>query len=159
MNRLRLIMAVMTGKLVITLSRWLGNQGSNFPGRLALRFYPAILQRLAGNVEQGIFIITGTNGKTTTSNMLAEILRESGHTVIHNRAGANMITGIITAFIAYTNITGTKKYDYAVLETDEANVPLVVNEVHPRLILITNFFRDQLDRYGELDHTINMIKE
>jgi len=91
--------------------------------------------------------------------MMAAIVRENGYSLIHNTAGANMITGITTAFIEKTNLTGTRTSDYAILETDEANVPLLIREVTPRVVLITNFFRDQLDRYGELDHTINLIKE
>ncbi len=152
-------MAILAGKLLIALSRMAGNQGTNFPGRLALRIYPPLLQELGENTYKDTFIITGTNGKTTTTNMIARIFKENGSSYVHNQAGANMIPGITTAFIQQTDLTGRKPFDYALLETDEANVPLLIAQIKPRLILITNFFRDQLDRYGELDTTIKLIKE
>ncbi len=159
MNKLQLMLAVIVGKLAILLSRRLGNQGSDFPGKLARKIYPSILQDLAGHITDDIIIITGTNGKTTTTNMIAEIIKEKGYSFIHNQAGANLISGITTAFIEKNNFAGTRKFNYALLETDEANVPLLLKEIKPSVLLITNFFRDQLDRYGELDHTINLIKD
>ncbi|MGS0764743.1 MurT ligase domain-containing protein [Syntrophomonas curvata] len=159
MNKLRFILAIAIGKILILFSRWIGNQGSNFPGKMARRVYPGILRELAARITGRIIIVTGTNGKTTTSNMLAQIINQTGASLVHNQAGANMIPGITTAFIAATGITGQKQFDYALLETDEANVPLLLKEVKAGLILITNFFRDQLDRYGELDYTVQVIRE
>lgn len=158
MNRLRLMLAILIGKLLIQVSRLIGNQGSNFPGKLARRIYPEILKELAARIDGKTIIVTGTNGKTTTSNMLARIINETGATLVHNQAGANMIPGITTAFIAAASCMGKKIFDYALLETDEANVPLLLREIKADIVLITNFFRDQLDRYGELDHTIQVIK-
>lgn len=158
MDRLRIILAVIAGKVAICLSRMLGNQGTDIPGKISRKIYPGILRFLGDNITDEIIIITGTNGKTTTTNMVAEIVKEKGYTVVHNKAGANMITGITTAFIQNTNLIGTRKLDYALLETDEANIPLLLDEVHPNVVLITNFFRDQLDRYGEIDYTMNLIK-
>ncbi|MDD4801861.1 MAG: MurT ligase domain-containing protein [Syntrophomonas sp.] len=159
MLNLRKIAAILAGKLIAALSRMAGNQGTNLPGKIALEIYPQLLHELGQNIEKDIFLVTGTNGKTTTANMIAEIFKASGNTYVHNQAGANMLPGITTALLEHTDITGQKKLDYAVLETDEANVPLVIAEIKPRMILITNFFRDQLDRYGELDSTINLIKK
>lgn len=159
MKRLRIIIAILIGKLIIRLSRMLGNQGSNFPGAWGLKVYPDLLREMAGRIRREIIVVTGTNGKTTTSNMIAAILREQGYTVIHNRAGANMLPGITTAFIDQNNILGLKSFDYALLETDEATIPLLFKEIKPGMMLITNFFRDQLDRYGELDHIITVINE
>ncbi|MDD3023573.1 MAG: Mur ligase family protein [Syntrophomonadaceae bacterium] len=158
MDKIQVFIAVLVGKLAIVMSRMLGNQGTDFAGRIALKIYPEILEKLAGNIKQGIIMVTGTNGKTTTSNMVAAILKAKGYTLVHNQAGANMISGITTAFIAASNLLGNKEFDYALLETDEANVPLLLKRTNPQYLLITNFFRDQLDRYGELDHTINLIK-
>lgn len=158
MNRLRIFTAILIGKLLIVLSRMLGNQGTDFPGKIALRIYPPLLKTLAGHIKQGIIMVTGTNGKTTTTNMLAQILKSKECSLVHNQAGANMLSGITTAFIARSNLSGSKQFDYALLETDEANVPLLLKETRPQYLLITNFFRDQLDRYGELDHTISLIK-
>ncbi len=156
---MRKILTITAGKILIFLSRMLGNQGTDFPGRAARTLYPGILKALAANIQEEIFIVTGTNGKTTTTNMIASILREKGYTLVHNTAGANMLSGITTAFIEASDLLGRKKFDYALLEVDEAFVPLLIKEVRPRVVIITNFFRDQLDRYGELDHTINLIKE
>jgi len=159
MLNLRKTVAILIGKILINMSRMLGNQGSNLPGRVALKIYPPLLEELAQNTYKDSFIITGTNGKTTTTNMIAEIFKTNGSSYVHNQAGANMLSGITTAYIRQTNCTGQRFHDYALLETDEANVPLLLPIIKPRLILITNFFRDQLDRYGELDITINLIKE
>lgn len=159
MKRLRLCLAIITGKILITLSRLMGNQGTDFPGRMARKIYPDILKSLSSNITEEIIVVTGTNGKTTTSNMIARIIEEKGYTLVHNTAGANMLSGITTAFINASDISGARKFDYALLETDEANVPLLLEEIKVRMILITNFFRDQLDRYGELDRTINLIKD
>ncbi|MGE5391013.1 MAG: MurT ligase domain-containing protein [Deltaproteobacteria bacterium] len=159
MKRLKIILAIIVGKLLIRLSRLLGNQGSNFPGSLALKIYPDLLREMAARTRREIIVVTGTNGKTTTSNMIASILREQGYSVIHNRAGANMLPGITTAFIGQNNILGLKEFDYALLETDEATIPALLREVKPGIMLITNFFRDQLDRYGELDRIIKVIND
>lgn len=156
---LRKILAIILAKMAIYFSRWLGNQGSDFPGHLARRICSGILHDLAGNIRVGTIIVTGTNGKTTTTNMIAAILKENGSTYVHNQAGANMITGITTAYIHNTNLIGNRIFDYALLEVDEANVPLLLKEVKADYMVVTNFFRDQLDRYGELDHTINIIKD
>ena len=157
MKRLRIVLAIIAGKLLILFSRLLGNQGSNFPGLWARKIYPMILAEMATRVRREIIVVTGTNGKTTTSNMIAAILREQGYSVIHNRAGANMLPGITTAFVQQNNIFGFKEFDYALLETDEATIPALLKEVKPGVMLITNFFRDQLDRYGELDRIIQVI--
>lgn len=156
---MRKILAIFAAKLAIWVSRLLGYGGTDFPGRLARKIYPAILSELADNIDEEIFIVTGTNGKTTTANMIAAMIKEEGYTYVHNTAGANMMGGITTAFIEGTNLIGTRRLEYALLETDEANVPLLINEISPRVVLITNFFADQLDRFGELHHTINLIKD
>jgi UDP-N-acetylmuramyl tripeptide synthase len=159
MNRMRLILALLVGKTLIIISRLLGNQGSSFPGKMARRIYPEILSELATQVKGKIIVVTGTNGKTTTSNMLAQIIRETGAMLVHNESGANMIPGITTAFIEKSGLIGRKQFDYALLETDEANIPLLLKELNPSMLLITNFFSDQLDRFGELDSIVKMIKD
>lgn len=159
MGKCKLIVAIVVAKVLIFLTRLTGSQGTVLPGRIARLIYPSILEVLGRNITEEIIVVTGTNGKTTTSNMIAEILKEHNYSIVHNAAGANMLTGITTAFIEKTNLTGNKKFDYALLETDEANVPLLVKEITPKVVLITNFFRDQLDRYGELEYIINLIKD
>ena len=155
----RSVLAIIAGKSIILLSRMMGNQGTDYAGRIALKIDPLLLRRLSAQIQQYTIIITGTNGKTTTTNMIAAILQQAGLSYVHNRAGANMISGITTAFIRSSTLSGKCTLDCALLETDEANVPLLMRELSPDYILITNFFRDQLDRYGELDTTIRLIRD
>ena len=91
--KIRLFMALLIGKAAVVLSRLAGNQGTDFPGRIARRINPAVLSELAGNIKQGIIIVTGTNGKTTTSNIMAAIIQENGSALVHNQEGASLITG------------------------------------------------------------------
>lgn len=158
-GQIRKIVAVAAGKWIRMASRMAGRQGSDLPGKIALRIDPNLLRELADCVQGDIFMVAGTNGKTTTSNMIASVFREQGLYYVHNQIGANMLTGITTAFIEKTNWRGNRTFDTAVLETDEAYVPIVFQHLHPRRLLITNFFRDQLDRYGEIDLIIERIRQ
>lgn len=156
---LRLSTAIVIGKIAYWLSRFRGYQGSSLPGKAARKIYPCILHDLAKQVREGIIMISGTNGKTTTSNMITEILIDAGHSIIANREGANMIAGVTTSFLMSAALEGRIDCDYAVLEVDEASMPLILAEVTPVVIILTNFFRDQLDRYWELDKIIGVIRD
>ncbi|HAG07670.1 MAG TPA: DUF1727 domain-containing protein [Peptococcaceae bacterium] len=156
--RLRLCAATLAGKVAARLARLCGRRGSSLPGVVALRLYPGVLARLVSQVRTGVIIVTGTNGKTTTSNMIARMLASAGFRVINNREGANLITGVTAAFVRAADLFGRIHCDYAVLEVDEASFPRVAAQTNPRLVVVTNFFRDQLDRYGELDTTISFIR-
>jgi lipid II isoglutaminyl synthase (glutamine-hydrolysing) len=118
--------------------------GTTLPGRLLLRLAPDALGRLAGRLERGSTIISATNGKTTTAGMLAAILRADDRFPVHNRAGSNMSWGVATALLEQRGTEG-------LFEVDEAWLPAVAEELEPRLIVFGNLFRDQLDRYGELE--------
>jgi UDP-N-acetylmuramyl tripeptide synthase len=124
---------------------------------LALKICPEITGFLARQSRQGIILVSGTNGKTTTNNMLAQIMKKAGHRVVVNYEGANLITGVATALIKAADFKGKLEGDYSILEVDEAALPRVAQEVRPRMVVLTNFFRDQLDRYGEIDKTIAML--
>jgi UDP-N-acetylmuramyl tripeptide synthase len=102
-------------------------------------------------------MITGTNGKTTTGNMIAGVLLAAGYKVINNREGANLITGVTASFVRKSSLWGKIDCDYAVLEVDEASFPGVTAEVRPQIVVLTNFFRDQLDRYWEVDKIVGLI--
>lgn len=156
---LRGLLAIWAGKAAIGLSRWLGKGGSTFPGRVARRIDPDLLQKLARLPKEGNIMVSGTNGKTTTSRMIASILEAAGKKVVHNRAGANLLVGITTAYLARATWTGQLEVDVGLAEVDEASVPKAARELIPRVITVTNFFRDQLDRYGELEHTFSFIRE
>lgn len=132
--------------------------GSTLPGLLAQKIDPNIIAELSDNLRFGVIIITGTNGKTTTAKMLAAILQESGLEVIYNFAGSNLSRGIASTLIFNSNLRGTKtRGDIAIFEVDEATMPEITTKVEPRVVLVTNLFRDQLDRYGELDKTAEII--
>jgi UDP-N-acetylmuramyl tripeptide synthase len=118
--------------------------GTTLPGRMLLRLAPDAIGRLAVSLERGSTIISATNGKTTTAGMLAAILREAGRFPVHNRAGSNMSWGVATALLEQSGTEG-------LFEVDEAWLPAVAEELEPRLIVLGNLFRDQLDRYGELE--------
>lgn len=157
--KLRLTSAIFAGRSAAKLSRTCGYDGSSLPGMLARVFYPPALKELAAQVRRDIIVVSGTNGKTTTANMIAGVLLEAGFKVISNREGANMISGITTSFIMSSVISGKIDCDYAVIEADEASIPDVLNNLSPRVVVLTNFFRDQLDRYWEMEKVIGVIRD
>lgn len=159
MPRLRYRIAIWAGKLAILALRRLGRGGSALPGKVARAIEPRILQRLAAQCRRGVIVVTGTNGKTTTARMLAGMLRQAGRTVVHNRAGANLMSGLTSAFLEAADWAGRLDADLAVMEVDEATVPRAARELRPVGMVVTNFFRDQLDRYGELDRTVALVGE
>lgn len=144
--------AVHTGKLITGLSRGLRlGGGTNLPGSIARRIAPHVLQELAASLPRGVVLISGTNGKTTTTRMLAGVLTAGGLHVLHNRAGANLVSGLTATMLNGTDLLGHTHADIGLFETDEAALPQALAETQPRLVLIHNLFRDQLDRYGEID--------
>ena len=151
-DRLRLGLAVLTAKTVTFIVRSLRlGAASVLPGEIARRIQPNLLQLLSCQVKQGVILIAGTNGKTTTSLLLRTMLENKGWRVTHNATGANLENGLMTALLENTNAIGRLHADYAILEVDENIVPKVVQPIQPRIILCLNLFRDQLDRYGEVD--------
>ena len=139
--RAKLALARATGSL----SRRSGRGGgTTLPGRLLLRLAPDAVARLGRRLPEGSTVISATNGKTTTAGMLAAELRIAGRRPVHNRAGSNMAWGVATALLEQSGREG-------LFEVDEAWLPRVVEELDPRLVVLSNLFRDQLDRYGELE--------
>jgi UDP-N-acetylmuramyl tripeptide synthase len=121
--------------------------GTTAPGRLLLRLSPGALGRMARGLEAGSMLVSATNGKTTTAAMIAACLQRSGRPVVHNRAGSNMAWGVATALLD----AGREGGQLGLFEVDEAWLPRVADQLEPRLLLLSNLFRDQLDRYGELE--------
>jgi lipid II isoglutaminyl synthase (glutamine-hydrolysing) len=151
-DRLRLGFAVSVAKSVTFIVRSLRlGAASVLPGSIARRIEPRLLQLLSQQVKNGVILIAGTNGKTTTALLLCTILERKGFRVTHNSTGANLENGLMTALLESTNLLGTLNADYAILEVDENIVPRVLTPLQPRIILCLNLFRDQLDRYGEVD--------
>lgn len=154
---MRLCLAVWCARLVGALSRLLGRGGSSLPGKIARRIDPDILTKLTRNLPQGTVLLTGTNGKTTTAAMTAQIFSAHGWSLVHNRAGANLIVGLTASLVQSRRWGLYPRADLALLETDEATMPRAAQETNPRAIVVTNFFRDQLDRYGELSTTVSFV--
>jgi len=128
------------------LSRRTGRGGTSLPGKLLMRLEPHAIARLSARLDRGSAVISATNGKTTTAAMVAGILERAGARLVHNRAGANMAGGVATALL-----DGPRDADTGLFEVDEFWLGQVVDELRPRALLLGNLFRDQLDRYGELD--------
>lgn len=126
--------------------------GSSLPGKITLKLDPNILQEFSKKYD--LVIITGTNGKTLTTALTVRVLREKFPQVVTNPSGSNMEQGIVTAFITAPR---AKKRGLAVLEVDEANVRMVTKYIQPKVIVMTNLFRDQMDRYGEIYTTYDKI--
>lgn len=149
--------AIVTSKIILKLSTKLFKGGSNFPGKVALALDKNILSTIAKGYK--VILITGTNGKTTTTSMIYNILNKDGKNAITNNTGANMNTGIVASFISNFKFSNKNKERYAVIEVDEAYLKFITEHVKPEIITVTNLFRDQLDRYGEVHTTYNKILE
>ncbi|MBE9058313.1 Mur ligase family protein [Sphaerospermopsis sp. LEGE 08334] len=151
-DRVKLGLAVSIAKSVTFLVRSLRlGAASVLPGSIARRIEPRLLQLLSQQVKNGVILIAGTNGKTTTALLLCTILERAGYKIAHNSTGANLENGLATALIENTSLLGALNVDYAILEVDENIVPKVLKPLQPKIIICLNLFRDQLDRYGEVD--------
>ena len=153
---IKAILAILLCKALRLFSRLLHRGGTAMPGRFALRVCPNLLALLARDVKT--VAITGTNGKTTSSRMVEEAFSQQGLSYFANRSGANLISGITTEFVMNATLTGKMKKEYAVIECDEAAARTVFGQLKPQVVLVTNLFRDQLDRYGEVTHTLENIR-
>jgi lipid II isoglutaminyl synthase (glutamine-hydrolysing) len=156
MMRLKLAMA----RLLRTVSRRLVRKGgTTLPGRALLRMDAGTIAVLGKKLDRGSVLVSATNGKTTTSAMLAAVLESAGARVVHNRAGSNMNWGVATALLD----AGRTHGQIGLFEVDEAWLAPVARDLDPSLIMLSNLFRDQLDRYGELetlaDHWAELVAE
>ncbi len=143
---------IVAARTVGTLVRRAGRGGgTSLPGKLLIALEPRAIGELAARLPDGCAVISATNGKTTTAAMVASILARSGHRLVHNRAGANMAGGIASTLLASARRGGRIDGDLGLFEVDEFWLARVIDELHPRAVLLSNLFRDQLDRYGELE--------
>jgi len=149
--------AIILGKLVAATSRFFGNSGSALPGLVAQKVAPRLLLSYSSQFEAGTILITGTNGKTTTTKMVVGILEGLGYKVFTNKSGSNFTRGILSALIDNSSVTGKVEFDIAVIEVDEAYSRYLSRDLQPTVITVTNVMRDQLDRYGEIDQTAQLI--
>jgi UDP-N-acetylmuramyl tripeptide synthase len=148
------MLAVLAGKFTATATRSLGRGGGTaLPGLVATRVQPRLVQQLASQLAVGTTVVSGTNGKTTASRMLASILASSGFTVLRNASGSNLTRGVASALLGRVDLRGDIRGHARALglfEVDEAALPEVVEMVQPSHLVLNNLFRDQLDRYGEV---------
>jgi len=155
--------AVTAGKVAGGVSRRLRRGGGTaLPGLIAERLDPATVRKLGRQLGGGRVLVTGTNGKTTTSRVLAQALKEAGRPYLHNREGSNLMRGIASALLGVAGVDGrlrTGPDTVGLFETDEATLPPAAAALAPKAIAFTNLFRDQLDRYGEVDTVAALWRE
>ena len=125
--------------------------GTSLPGKVLMALEPGAIAELSARLPRGSVVISATNGKTTTAAMVASVLGRAGVPVVHNRAGANMAGGVASTLLAAARAGGRIDGELGLFEIDEFWLDRVTPELEPRGILLGNLFRDQLDRYGELD--------
>lgn len=153
-----LYFSVPLGKLVRRVTRLRGG-GSAFPGLVVEKIDPGFMQRTLSTLPLGVAVVSGTNGKTTTTKMVVELLESQGLKVFTNRTGSNFTRGVAASLIGAVDWRGRLDADVAVLELDEAHAVHFVNKVPPRYCLLLNVLRDQLDRFGEIDKTAQLLQQ
>jgi UDP-N-acetylmuramyl tripeptide synthase len=162
-SSLRTGLAVVAGRTAGALSRRLHvGGGTSIIGVVAQRVDPHVVEHLATQLEYGSVLVTGTNGKTTTSSFITAIVRDGGLRVWHNREGSNLERGIASNLVIHALPTGQLRGSgraISIFEVDEAALPQIVQSIAPRVTVFTNLFRDQLDRYGEVDSVIAHWKQ
>ena len=147
----RRVCATLVCKATYHVLRLLKHGGTSLPGKLALKIDPTCLAHFSQGVKT--IVITGTNGKTTSTHIVAQALENAGKRAFYNRSGANLIQGITTEFALRSTLSGKPTCEYAAIECDEGAMKRVCAALDPDVIVVTNVFRDQLDRYGEVMHT------
>lgn len=145
------------GKGIRLLSRLTRHGGSAFPGKIVESLDPDFLARSLAQLPLGVILVSGTNGKTTTTRMIASMLTDQGFRVFTNPTGSNFTRGVVSALLGEVSATGHLDADIAVLELDEAYAVHFVKQVKPRFSLLLNVMRDQLDRFGEIDNTARLL--
>ena len=154
----RQMISTIIGKSVKKVAKLRGG-GSALPGLVIEKIDPKFIQRTLADLPQGVVIISGTNGKTTTTKIVVELLESVGLKVFTNRTGSNFSRGVAAALLDEVNIRGKLDADIAVLELDEAWAVKFVQIVRPRFSLLLNVMRDQLDRFGEIDNTAALLQK
>lgn len=159
MERVKQQIITLIGKSVQKASQLKGGGGSALPGLVVERIDPRFMERTLSQLNKGVALISGTNGKTTTTKMVVELLQSQGLRVFTNRTGSNFTRGIVAALIESVNSKGELPYDIAVLELDEAYAVRFSTQIKPNYSLFLNVLRDQLDRFGEIDTTAKMLHQ
>jgi UDP-N-acetylmuramyl tripeptide synthase len=145
------------GKFIQVAARLRGGAGSAFPGLVVEKIEPDFAVRVLERLPRGVVVISGTNGKTTTTKIVTELLQSQGLRVFTNSTGSNFMRGVIASLLSQMTVWGRLDADIAVLELDEAHAVHFVQKIAPRYSLLLNVMRDQLDRFGEIDHTADLL--
>jgi UDP-N-acetylmuramyl tripeptide synthase len=153
---IRLTFTIIVSKFVIKACRLFRTGGTSLPGEIARKLYPDIVKIITKGFNT--IMVTGTNGKTTTTRIIGQILGENKIEYITNKSGANLVDGVTTTFLDSVDIHGRSTISTALIEIDEAAFDRMTDYLQPNILVVTNFFRDQLDRYGELYSTLNRVK-
>ena len=136
-----------------------GSGGTALPGLVVERTDPAFLGRVLAQLPRGVVVVSGTNGKTTTTKMIVQLLQSQGLKVLTNRTGSNFIRGVLASLLTEVDWRGRVDADIAVLELDEAHAVRFIQHVRPQAMLLLNVMRDQLDRFGEVDYTASLLHQ
>jgi UDP-N-acetylmuramyl tripeptide synthase len=155
---MRTTVTMLIGKVVRSLAKLRGG-GSALPGLVVEKIDPGFLSRTLKQLPEGVIVISGTNGKTTTAKIVVELLEASGLRVFTNSTGSNFSRGVIAGIVQTANLRGSLPADIAVLELDEAHAIHFIAQVKPRFTLLLNVLRDQLDRFGEIDTTAGLLSQ
>lgn len=152
MDGILLFIALILAKFAGFLTR-LFNMGSGqtLPGLIALKIYPKLIQKLSSQIKKQKIIITATNGKTTVAAMIGQFLTNQNIKFVNNLTGSNLARGIAASLVNKSNLFGKLNLDYGIFEVDEALLPYAIKNINPQIVVLGNLFRDQLDRYGEVD--------
>ncbi len=150
------ILAIWLGKLTLLVLRALGRRGTALPGLVVEKVFPRFLSRRLARLPLGVVVVSGTNGKTTTTKMVATVLAQR-HRVLTNDTGGNFVRGTITAVLRQSSWLGRTPGDVAVFELDEAHAVRFCQVHQPERLLLLNVLRDQLDRFGEIDTTAQLL--
>ena len=151
---------IISCKFISLISKKLNlGHGSTWPGHIALKLNPNFINQILSKSKTKVILITGTNGKTTTAKLLQAILEINGKKVILNSSGANLLNGIASTIILNSVLNGNLEADFAIFEIDENTLSQITKTVEPDYIIALNLFRDQLDRYGEIDTIAKKWKE
>jgi UDP-N-acetylmuramyl tripeptide synthase len=154
---MRMFLTILIGKALQAVAKMRGGGGSAVPGKIVEMLYPEFMAIQLAKLPHGIAIIDGTNGKTTTTRFVTKLLESQGLRIFTNPTGSNFTRGVVSAILENISLSGKLPFDAAVLELDEAYAVHFVNKISPDYSLHLNVMRDQLDRFGEIDTTANML--
>lgn len=150
------VLSLLVGKLIRFAGAFFG-KSSNLPGDIALKLCPGLFKRF--RFDGQVLAVTGSNGKTTTANLVAHILKQAGYSVINNAKGSNLIGGVATTLLTASTLSGRIPQDFVILEVDERFSRLIFRDFSPNMMLVTNLFRDQLTRNGNVDVILSKLTE